>query len=306
MSVRIALAALALLGLAAPAAPQVVAALPKGAPIARLQQACKPDLDASDSRNWAIPAPPIKVFGNVYLVGTCAISVVLIVSPQGHVLIDAGPPAAAPLVIANIRELGLRPEDVKWMVTSHEHYDHVGALAEIKRLTGAQLAASTLAQPALEGGKSTWRDPLVGGTQPFVGAKVDRVMHSGEHLVLGPLDLTLHSTPGHAPGSTSWTWQSCEGATCRQIAYIDSLTTVSNETYKFSQNRVYTDAFARSLGTVASLPCDILITPHPGASKLHERLAGRGALVDPQACLTLATGAQAALEARIKQETGGR
>ena len=297
MSARLAaLGALALLTTGAAPARFV---LPKGVPVAQFMAACR------GKDGWSDPAPPIKVFANVYYVGTCGIAAVLIASDQGHVLIDAGPADAAPQVLTNIRALGFAPGEVKWLVNSHEHLDHVGGLAEIKRVTGAQFAARAAAKGPLERGAVDWRDPQAGSIKGFTGIAVDRVMADGEHLVLGPIDLTLHATPGHSPGSTSWTWRSCEGATCRDMVYADSISAVSADSYKFSQHAVYVDAFARTLGKIAGLPCDILITPHPGPSNLFDRLAGKAPLVDRDACLKYAEAGQAALEKRIKDEGGG-
>jgi metallo-beta-lactamase class B len=273
-------------------------ALPAGTPTARFLAACK------DKDGWTDPAPPTKVFGNTYYVGTCGIAALLIVSDQGHILIDGGPKDAGPLVAANIRALGLKLEDVKWILTSHPHHDHVGGVAELKRLAGAQLAASAAARAALEQGKNDWRDPQASSTDTWPSAKIDRVMRDDEHLVLGPIDLVLHTTPGHAPGSTSWTWRSCAGAACHDMAYVDSVTAVSTGDYKYSQHAVYADAFARSLGKIAALPCDLLITPHPGASALFARLAGTLPLTNPDACLHYAERGQAALEQRLQDERG--
>lgn len=289
-----ALAAALLLTAAAPAG----LTLPAGTPSPRFLAAC----DGKDG--WTDPAPPVRVFGNTYYVGTCGITALLVVSEQGHVLIDSGPTGAAPLVAANIRALGLKPEDVKWIITSHPHHDHVGGVAELKRLTGAQLAASAAARPALEQGKNDWRDPQAASTDTWASAKVDRIMTDGEELVLGPIALTLHTTPGHAPGSTSWTWRSCAGAACHDMAYVDSVTAVSSGDYKYSQHAVYSDVFARSLGKIAALPCDLLLTPHPGASALFARLAAKAPLADPDACLKYAQAGQDGLEERLRSERG--
>ena len=61
------------------------------------------------------------------------ISVILITSDKGHILIDTAPAKAAPSVLANIRTLGFDPKDVKFLLTSHEHIDHVGGIAAIRR-----------------------------------------------------------------------------------------------------------------------------------------------------------------------------
>ncbi|MEO6389205.1 MAG: subclass B3 metallo-beta-lactamase [Croceibacterium sp.] len=287
-------------GLLAGAASGPNAALPAGPPAREFTAACE------GKDGWADPAPPVRIFANVYHVGTCGITALLVASGEGHILLDTGPVESADSVAANIRTLGFKLSDVKWIVTSHEHLDHVGGLARLKALTGAQVAATPLARVPLETGQPDWRDPQAGSIGGFAGVTVERVLRDGEHLRLGPLDLTAHTTTGHAPGSTSWTWRSCAGADCKAIAYVDSVSAVSSDTYKFSAQRVYVDAFARSLGKIASLPCDVLITPHPGASALHERIAGTRPLADPDACLHYAEAGQAGLERRIQSEGARR
>ena len=271
-------------------------ALPAGPPAKQFAAAC------ANKDGWADPAPPVKIFANVYHIGTCGIVVLLIASPEGHVVIDSGPKDVAPQIIGNIRTLGFDPADVKWLLNSHEHHDHVGSLAELKRITGARLAARAAAKGPLERGTADWRDPQAGSIGAFPGVSVDRVLTDGEQLVLGPIDLTVHATPGHAPGSSTWSWRSCEGRVCHDMVFADSVSALSADKYKFSQQRVYVDAFARSLGKIAGLPCDLLITPHPGASALHERLAGTQPLSDPDACLKYAQAGQAGLEKRLTDE----
>src|SRR5690242_19925061 len=101
-------------------------------------------LFASQCKDWDDynkPAPPVGIFGNTYLVGTCGISSILITDPAGDILIDGGTEKDAQLIAANIRKLGFRLTDVKYILNSHEHFDHAGGIAELQRMTGAQLLA---------------------------------------------------------------------------------------------------------------------------------------------------------------------
>jgi metallo-beta-lactamase class B len=104
-----------------------------------------------DSDEWDRPAPPVRIHGNTYLVGTCGISAILIAGEDGHVLIDAGTEAGAELVADNIRQLGFRLTDIKYLLISHEHFDHVGGIARLQQLTGATLVASAPAEKAEHG-----------------------------------------------------------------------------------------------------------------------------------------------------------
>ena len=136
-------------------------------PIAPVE-AAGPAFDAAceGSDDWDKPAPPVGVYGNTYYVGTCGISAILITSPQGHILIDSGTEAGAELVADNIRALGFRLTDVKYLLR-HEHHDHVGGMARLQRLTGAQIVASPAAASVLKTGAAGQGDPQAGTLKAF-------------------------------------------------------------------------------------------------------------------------------------------
>ncbi|MDE8650104.1 subclass B3 metallo-beta-lactamase [Novosphingobium album (ex Liu et al. 2023)] len=280
----------------------VAACAPQAAPV---PAPARPNLVAACAGRdgWSDPAPPAPVFGNVYDVGTCGITVLLITSPQGHILIDGATEEAVPSILANIRALGFRPGDIRWLLASHEHVDHAGGLAALKQATGARLAVRAEARRAFETGEPDPQDPQL-GLSTFAPVKVDRVLADGEVVTLGPLALTAHATPGHTPGSTSWTWRSCEGETCHAMAYVDSLTAVSADAYRFTDHPAYVATFRRTLGQVGQLDCEILMTPHPSASALFERLAGTQPLADPAACRRYAENGRERLDARLAREAG--
>jgi len=297
MFVRSAALAATLLASCAPAEAQE---LPAGPPVTEILDQCQ------DKDGWSDPAPPVRLFANVYDVGTCGIVVLLVASNDGHVLLDSGPADAAPLVAANIRRLGFALDDVKWIVTSHEHHDHVGGVAQLQALTGAKVAASAAAKRQLETGVVDPADPQAGLAGPFRGIRVDRVMRDGEVLALGPLQLTLHATPGHAKGSTSWSWRSCEGEQCHRVAFADSVTAVSRDDYRFTDHPEYVATFRRALDAIAAIDCDLVITPHPSATTLYERLAGDAPLTDPSACRNYAAWGREQLDARLAREAAGQ
>ncbi|MFD2401955.1 MBL fold metallo-hydrolase [Novosphingobium soli] len=116
---------------------------------------------------WADPGPPARIFANTWYVGTCGISAILITGEEGHVLIDGGVARAAPLVLANIRSAGFDPQDVRWILASHEHLDHVGALAALKQATGAKVAALPVQKAVLETGRTPPQDPQAARIAPL-------------------------------------------------------------------------------------------------------------------------------------------
>jgi len=271
-----------------------------GVPIGEFLKQCQ------NKTGWSDPAPPIRLFGNVYDVGTCGIEVLLIAGDKGEILIDGATAEAAPQVASNIERLGFRLDEIKWILTSHEHLDHAGGLAELQRRTGARLAVRAAQRPALESGRMVDGDPQAGLYDPFPMPRIDRILTDGEVVRLGNLALTLHATPGHSPGSTSWTWRSCEGKLCRAIAYADSVTAAANKTFRFSEHPEYVATFHHSLDVIAGLDCDILLTPHPSVSQLYERLAGEAPLSDAQACRHYAQTGRDNLAARLAREAADR
>lgn len=261
---------------------------------------------AGDGRpSWTARAAPARIHGETWFVGTCGITAVLITSGKGHILLDGGPAEAAPLVAANIAALGFRLKDVRWIVSSHEHWDHVGAFAELKALTRAKVAAVPVAAQALAAGKARADDPQGASLSDFAPVPVDRVLRDGETLVVGPLRVTAHVTPAHAPGSASWTWTSCADGDCRTVAYADSATIISADGYRFTDHPDRVASARDGLARIGGLPCDILITPHPGASDVFARLAGAKPLIDAQACRAYATQAQARFAQRLADEANG-
>ena len=252
------------------------------------------------------PAPPLHVFGNVYDVGTCGITVLLITSPKGHVLLDSATAQAAPSIAANIERLGFKLTDVKLIGASHEHYDHVGGIAELQRRTGATLMAMPSAYVQLQTGTPDKDDPQFGSIASFPAANVGVMLRDGFDVYQGGLRLTAWATPGHAPGGTSWTWRSCEDKQCVTIAYVDSVSAVSADGYRFSDHKAYVRLFRDTLRFIGRMRCDLLITPHPGASNFIDRLEGKAPLIRPGQCAAYAASGRAALDARLAKETAGQ
>ncbi len=272
------------------------AAVAQPVPIEQHQAAC------AGKQGWSDPAPPIRIFANVYDVGTCGVVVLLIAGPDGHILIDGATAQAAPDVAGNIERLGFELADVKLMLASHEHLDHVGGTAELQRRTRARLMVLPEARYAVESGLLAPDDPQFGLYPPFPAARVDAVLQDGQTVSVGPLELTAHSTFGHVRGSTTWTWTSCEGSVCRVIVYADSVTAAAAPGYRFSDHPEHVERFRASLRKIGELPCDILITPHPAVSNLYARLAGEAPLVNTQACADYAAAAAGKLDERLASE----
>lgn len=259
---------------------------------------------------WFANHAPVRLYGNTYYVGTAGLSAILITSPHGHVLIDGDMEQSPPLIIAHIRELGFKIEDVKLILNSHAHYDHAGGIAALAKASGAVVAASPASAAWLERGHSGTNDPQYRIARPYPAVAHVRVIRDGETLRAGDVAMTAHLTPGHTPGGTSWSWTSCESGRCLAMVYADSQTPVSADDFYFTSNTGYPNAladFERGFKTLENLRCDILLTPHPDATRLWERLAARDsgnadALADASACRRYVEAGRAALEKRIAKE----
>jgi metallo-beta-lactamase class B len=257
---------------------------------------------------WTTPVAPFRIFGNTWYVGSRGLAAILITSPAGHVLIDGDLPTSPPLIEASIRALGFRVEDVKYILNSHAHYDHAGGIAALQRAAQATVVASADGAAAIERGHGDRGDPQFESAAYFPPAHDVRRIGDGDTLRVGDVAITAHLTPGHTPGSTSWTWRSCADGRCLSIAYADSLTAVSDTDYRFSDDRAHpgiADAFRRSIATVSALPCDILLTPHPGASDFwarHDAATDGSGLVDASACRRYGDESMQRFDERVARE----
>jgi len=271
--------------------------------------ACAAEGISTDRAAWNAPQAPFRIYGNTWYVGPHGLSAILVDTGQGLALFDGDLPETAPQIEAHIRALGFRVRDVKWILNSHAHIDHAGGIAALQRASGAQVLASAAGAHELELGGADPKDPLDGSVPDYSPVKPVRVVGDDETLHLGNVAITAHYTPGHTPGSTAWTWTSCESTRCLHVVYADSLSAVSAPAFRFSAHPRYLAQFRRSIATVAALPCDVLLTPHPDASRFWKRVDrrrsdGRAALaIDNNACRKYAAAAMRALSARLAQES---
>ena len=272
-----------------------------------------PPISCTDCEAWNAPQEPFRVFGNTYYVGVRGLSAVLIDAGGSLILLDAALPQSAPLIDANIRKLGFRSENIALIATSHEHFDHVGGVAAFQRLSGATVVTSRPGSEALQTGAPTPQDPQSGVKPPlFPVVNNLRVVKDGEIVQVASVQLTAHLTPGHTPGSTSWSWRSCEGERCLNVVYADSLNAVSSDEFRFSGNGnrpSIVEEFRRSIGKIESLPCDIILSVHPGFTGMAQKLKIRSTggtpdpFVDPEGCPSYAADMRRRLDARVAEET---
>jgi metallo-beta-lactamase class B len=167
----------------------------------RAQKVLEPD--SKTHPEWSRPFPPFQIAGNLYYVGTADLACYLIVTPEGNILINSGLASSGKLIKAGIERLGFKFADTKILLTTQAHFDHMGAMAEIKKVTGAQMMVDEGdAAVVADGGRSDY--DLKGDVCVFKPVKVDRILHNGDRIILGGMKLTMLHHPGHTKGSCSY------------------------------------------------------------------------------------------------------
>lgn len=212
---------------------------------------------------WRPAVPPRHLFANVNYVGAIGVSSFLITTPEGHILIDTGFEDTVPIIQRGVEQLGFKLTDIKFILSSHAHIDHVAGHALMKKLTGARVVASAGDARALESGGEDdyiqWpKDSIL-----YTPVKVDRIVADGERVTLGGTTLTAHLTPGHTRGATTWTMEVTEGGQIRHVVFFSSATI--NAGTRLLNNPLFPDfveQFETTLAKLKALPCDIFLAPH--------------------------------------------
>jgi glyoxylase-like metal-dependent hydrolase (beta-lactamase superfamily II)/dienelactone hydrolase len=252
-----------------------------------------------DPPEWSTPVKPFRIAGSVYYVGTKGLAAYLIVSDQGAILLDGTTAENAPLIERNIEAVGVPLRTVKRLISDHAHSDHVGALAQIKRDTGAEFLASARDQWALEHGRV--RGDTHYTPEAFPPIKVDRVVRDGETIQLGRVTLTAHSTPGHTPGCTSWSTTVEDQGRPLDVLFLCSITVAGNV---LVGNHAYPEIVSDYRATfrkLETMKADILLPSHPDMADVIEREGRReageaDAFIDPKALPLLVAESSAAFE----------
>ena len=263
--------------------------------------------DAQEGR-WNEAYAPFKLIGNIHYVGTAGISAFLITTPKGHFLIDGILPQTAPLIIANIKALGFRVSDVKYLLNTHAHYDHAGGLAKLQRVSGAIMVASAADKPFLEEG-DIGHGPS-GGIK-FPPVRVDRIVKDGEKLILGGVTLIAHMTPGHSPGCTSWSLDAVGADKQRKRVFLSCSETVAGQSLVPEAYSGIVANFRTTFSKVRKMKADIFLANHEMLFDLHAKRARQiagdaNAFVDPSELQRFNIEMEQAFETTLKNQKGNQ
>ena len=213
----------------------------------------------SAQSDWDEPFSPHRIADNLYHVGSKGLATYLITTSKGHILINSSFERTVPIIRGNVEKLGFKFTDIKVLLASHAHSDHIAGHALIKELTGARVEVMRGDDQVIAtGGKGQYL--YQEGWKPCV---VDRVLKDGDTVVLGEATLTARHTPGHTRGCTTWTMQATDGGKSRNVVIIGSPNV--NPGYQLITNRDYpeiADDFTKTFRLLKSLPCDIFLGAH--------------------------------------------
>ena len=222
------------------------------------------------------PFPPFKVMDNIYFVGTEDLGSFLITTPAGHILINSDFESTVPQIRASVEKLGFKFTDIKILLGSHAHGDHMEGDALVKELTGAQVVVMDQDVPALS------RMTPQGKPHPM-----DRVIHDGEEVKLGGVTLVAHLTPGHTKGCTTWTLKAQDKGKGYNVVILGSIGV--NPGYILVNNKDYpqiADDYVRGFTVLRALPCDVFLASHSRFYGMPEKYAklkegGLNPFIDP-------------------------
>ena len=265
---------------------------------------CCAQQNASD-RESNQPVEPFRIIGNVYYVGASEVTSFLITTPEGHFILDSGFAETVPQIRENVKKLGFKLEDVKFLLNSQSHYDHSGGLAELKKLTGAKMISSEGDREALEKGD---RDNFAwGNTKTYAPVKVDRTVKDGEEIALGGVKMKAVITPGHTQGCTTWTLDVGEGGKTYNVVFVCS---ASIPGYKLVGNEKYPNIVADYETTfvkLKQLKPDVFLAAHGSffdllgkAEKLRKGVSPN-AFIDPAGYADYVAGAEKTFREKLAQ-----
>ena len=228
------------------------------------------------------PADPFRIAGNFYYVGASDVAAFLITGPEGHMVLDAGYPTTARLIMASIAKLGFDIKDVKVLLNSEAHPDHAGGLGVLQDASGAELWASDASADSIASGGDD-RDMILPmrallwiGVVGYPPARVDHRFKDGDSIRVGPIALTAHITAGHTRGCTSWSFPVHDGDRVLNVVSVCDTGVLESSNYpEQAADR------ERSIRVLRSLPADIWVTNHARAWGRYRKFVASTTATNP-------------------------
>lgn len=226
---------------------------------------------ANNPAEWSKPYKPFRIAGNLYYVGTYDLACYLITTPKGHILINTGLASSASQIKSSVEALGFKFNDIKILSTTQAHFDHMGAMAAIKKMTGAKLMVDAKDADVLASGGRT--DYALGGeVSSYTPLKADRLLKNSDSIKLGNTALVLLHHPGHTKGSCSFLFDVKDGLKKYRVLIANMPTIVTHK--KFDELSAYPEIardYAYTLAAMKKLTFDIWLSSHASQFNLHTK-----------------------------------
>ena len=225
---------------------------------------------SSPPEGWVTPFPAFRVIGPLYGVGMLDLSVFLITTDEGHILINTGLADSTEHIRRNVESLGFDFDDIRILLTMQAHWDHTAAMAEIKEITGAEVWATPEDARVLEDGG--FSDAHFGGRQSFAPVAVDRIVRQGDLITLGDLNITVHEHPGHTEGSSSYSFQWTENGRTYDVVIANMGTVNAGKQLLIEPTyEGVAEDFASTYNRQKQLPVDVWVAAHAGQYNMHQK-----------------------------------
>lgn len=279
--------------------------------------ACLFPAQAHANPDWTAPLPPFQIADNLYYVGSRDLAAYLVTTSSGNILINANLETSPPQIRASVEKLGFKWSDIKILLNSQAHYDHMAGAAEVLRETHARnMVMEGDAEVVRTGGR---KDFAFGtdGIRTYPPARVDRVLHDGDTVILGGMTLTAHRTAGHTRGCTTWTLRTHIAGEpadrLRDVVIVGGLWPLSQ--YRFFNTPGHPASypgirqdFSQTFATLRALPCDIFLGAHGSYFAMLEKIKrmpveGQAVFIDPAGYMNAINEAQSAVARMVARQS---
>jgi metallo-beta-lactamase class B len=220
---------------------------------------------------WSKPYPPFRIVGNLYYVGTYDLACYLITTPKGNILINTGLAASEKQIKDNIKALGFKFKRIKILLNTQAHYDHLGAMAAIKKKTKAKLWVNEKDAAEIKSGGSS--DYALGGdTSTFVPLTPDRLLQNNDTIKLGNMQLVMLHHPGHTKGSSSFLFTITDEQKSYKVLIANMPSIVTDSAFTaIPSYKTIADDYAYTLKAMKNISFDIWLASHASQFGLHTK-----------------------------------
>ena len=269
---------------------------------------------AQEDPAWTTPLPPFQISDHLYYVGSRDLAAYLVATPEGDVLINADLERSPPQIRASVEKLGFHWQDIKLLLNSQAHFDHVAGAAQVVRETGARVETMQGDADVMDtGGRGDFYGKQV---TPYPPVHVDRVLHDGDTVALGGVVLTAHLTAGHTRGCTTWTLREHvpgePAGTLRHIVIVGGVAPLEHYRLVASGTRPVSypgiaEDFQRTFATLEELHCDVFLGAHGKyfnmlAKYARMRKEGAAVWIDPAGYRAFVAASEASFRRELERQ----